>query len=191
MDKDHKGSSAFNKWKIHILQWCTDPLWRDPYSKEAQLFSWGGKGPNYNNASITGQPTCSYDTIREKWPSTSSFFFPQDNCWDLILMLFCVVLYFHAKILLYLNVFILLNVLFFWLYPRIAVIILMSQYLTSFCERDQRKERKTLNFSSSVDLFTFAIQKNECWKVLSQDLYSFLCFFYQYHKCCDVSVCFT
>lgn len=37
------------------------------------------------------------------------FFFPQ-NCWDLILMLFCVVLYFHAKILLYLNVFILLNV---------------------------------------------------------------------------------
>ena len=42
------------------------------------------------------------------------------------------------------------------LYPRIAVIILMSQYLTSFYERDQRKERKTLNrFSSNVDSFTF------------------------------------
>lgn len=30
----------------------------------------------------------------------------------------------------------------------------MSQYLTSFCERDQRKERKTLHiFSSNVDSF--------------------------------------
>lgn len=80
---------------------------------------------------------------------------------------FCVVLYFHAKILLYLNVFILLNVFnFFWLlYPRIAVIILMSQYLTSFCERDQRKERKTLNiFSSNVDSFTFAILKRKMLK---------------------------
>lgn len=49
-------------------------------------------------------------TSTGKLPSTSAFFFfSSQNCWDLILML-CVVLYFHAKILLYLNVFILLNV---------------------------------------------------------------------------------
>lgn len=66
----------------------------------------------------------------------------------------------------------------------------MSQYLTSFCERDQRKERKTLNFfSSNVDLCTFAIQKNRCWIMLSQDLYHFLCL-EQYHKCFSYSSLF-
>ena len=73
---------------------------------------------------------------------------------------FCVVLYFHAKILMYLNVFILLNVFFFffsfWLFPRIAVIILMSQYLTSFCERDLKKrEENTKHFLQ------------QCWLIYS------------------------
>lgn len=53
--------------------------------------------------------------VRENYLALQLFFFffsflPPLKCWDLILMLFCVVLYFHAKILLYLNVFILLNV---------------------------------------------------------------------------------
>lgn len=48
--------------------------------------------------------------VRENYLALQLIFSPQ-KCWDLILMLFfCVVLYFHAKILLYLNVFILLNV---------------------------------------------------------------------------------
>lgn len=50
-------------------------------------------------------------TSTGKVPSTSAFAPPLlKTVRDLILMLFCVVLYFHAKILLYLNVFILLNV---------------------------------------------------------------------------------
>lgn len=53
------------------------------------------------------------------------FFFPPSRLLRFDFNAFCVVLYFHAKILLYLNVFILLNVfqIFFLLYPRIAVII--------------------------------------------------------------------
>lgn len=75
------------------------------------------KGPEFNNASITGQPTCSYDMYGKNYLGLQLFFFfPRDNCWDLILMLFCVVLYFHAKILLYLNVFILLNVFKFFFF---------------------------------------------------------------------------
>lgn len=52
--------------------------------------------------------------VREKRPSTSAFFFSSSR--QLLRFdfnAFCVVLYFHAKILLYLNVFILLNVFIF------------------------------------------------------------------------------
>lgn len=75
MDKCRQGSSAFEKWKNEILQSCTDPSWTDAQSAEAQLFSRGGKGPKYNNASITGQPTCSYDTY-EKNDLALQLFFP-------------------------------------------------------------------------------------------------------------------
>lgn len=151
MDKFHRGFSAFGKWKNRILQSCTDPL--RSQSVEAQLLPWKGKGPKHN-ASITGQPTCSYDMYGEKWPSTSAFFFFfsffSRQLFRFDFNAFCVVLYFHAKILLYLNVFYFIKcvlIFFFWLlYPRIAVIILMSQYLTSFCERDQRKEENTKHF---------------------------------------------
>lgn len=55
--------------------------------------------------------------VREKWPSTSAFFFffPSRQLLRFDFNAFCVVLYFHAKILLYLNVFILLNVFIFFL----------------------------------------------------------------------------
>lgn len=76
--QEARGSSAIKKKKKknEILQSCTAPSWTDAQSEEARLFSWGGKDPKYNNASITGQPTCSYEYVREKWPSTSSFFSP-------------------------------------------------------------------------------------------------------------------
>lgn len=118
--KGHRGSSAFKK--NDIPQSCTDAQ-----SEEAQLFSRGGKGPKLNNASITGQQTCSYDMYGKNDLALQLFFFfpPSRQLLRFDFNAFCVVLYFHAEILLYLNVFILLNVLnFFWLlYPRIAVII--------------------------------------------------------------------
>lgn len=40
-----------------------------------------------------------------------------------------------------------------------------------------------------LTLCTFAIQKNRCWNMLSQDLYHFLCL-EQYHKCFSYSSLF-
>lgn len=82
--------------------------------KRRNFSSQGGKGPKYNNASITGQPTCSYDMYgKNDLALQLFFFFSPRQLLRFDFNAFCVVLYFHAKILLYLNVFILLNVLNF------------------------------------------------------------------------------
>lgn len=115
------------------------------------------KGPKYNNASITGQSTCSYDTYgKNDLALQLFFFFSSRQLLRFDFNAFCVVLYFHAKILLYLNVFILLNVfIFFWLlYPRIAVIIHVAVSNFFLWKRSEKREEKTLNiFSSNVDSF--------------------------------------
>lgn len=75
--------------------------------------------PQYNNASTTGQPTCSYETYRKNDLALQLFcfvFFSSRQLLRFDFNAFCVVLYFHAKILMYLNVFILLNVLGFILF---------------------------------------------------------------------------
>lgn len=118
MEKSHWGSSAF---KNEILQSCTDQSWTDTHWDEAQLFSWG-KGPKFNNASITGQPTCSYDMYGKNYLALQLFFFPSRQLLRFDFNAFCVVLYFHAKILLYLNVFILLNVLKFFGYYTLELL---------------------------------------------------------------------
>lgn len=126
------------------------------------------KAPKYNNASITGQPTCSYDMYGKNDLALQHFFFSSSRQllrFDFNAFFFLCSFVFSCKNLTVLEClyFIKCVLIFFFLllYPRIAVIILMSQYLTSFCERDQRQERKTLNtFSSNVDSFTLAIQKN-------------------------------
>lgn len=165
LDKIHRGLSAFGKRMNEILQ-CTDPTWRGS-QKRLQLVSWKGKSPQIQQCFHHRATDVLVWYVREKQPSTSAFFFLlQDNCWDLILMLFFLCSFvFSCKNLTVLECLYFIKcvlIFFFWLlYPRIAVIILMSQYLTSFCERDQRQERKTLNtFSSNVDSFTLAIQKN-------------------------------
>lgn len=71
------------------------------------------KGPKLNNASITGQQTCSYDMYGKNDLALQLFFFSSRQLLRFDFNAFCVVLYFHAEILLYLNVFILLNVLNF------------------------------------------------------------------------------
>lgn len=56
------------------------------------------KAPKYNNASITGQPTCSYNMYgKNDLALQHFFFFLQDNCWDLILMLFLCSFVFSCK----------------------------------------------------------------------------------------------
>lgn len=117
--KSHRGSSAFKK----TPQSCTGPSWTDTQVKKRHNCSHEeAEDSEFNNASITGQPTCSYDNVREKRPSTSAFFFffPPSRLLRFDFNAFCVVLYFHAKILLYLNVFILLNVfqIFFFIIPQ-------------------------------------------------------------------------
>lgn len=115
MDIRRRGSSAFEKWEK--MRFCSHVQTHrgQTLSQPRHNFSHvEAKAPNtkcFHHWATDVLVWC----VREKWPSTSAFFLPpfQDNCWDLILMLFCVVLYFHAKILLYLNVFILLNVLIF------------------------------------------------------------------------------
>lgn len=147
MEKSHWGSSAFKK--NEILQSCTDQSWTDTHSDEAQLFSWGGKGPKFNNASITGQPTCSYDMYGKNYLALQLFFFfSSRQLLRFDFNAFCVVLYFHAKILLYLNVFILLNVLkkFWLLYPRIAVIIHVAVSNFFLWKRSEKREENTKHF---------------------------------------------
>lgn len=105
------------------------------------------KGPEFNNASITGQPTCSFDMYGENDLALQLLFFPPQPSRQLLRFdfnAFCVVLYFHAKILLYLNVFILLNVFhFFWLlYPRIAVIIHVTVSNFFLWKRSEKKKEK-------------------------------------------------
>lgn len=116
-------------------------------SQKRHNFSHEEANASNSNASITGQPTCSYDMYGKNDLALQLFFFsplPQDNCWDFDFNAFCVVLYFHAKILLYLNVFILLNVFkFFWLlYPRIAVIIHVAVSNFFLWKRSEKRERK-------------------------------------------------
>lgn len=160
-------SSKWNRWdgqkssevlfkKNNIPQSCTDPSRTDAQSEEAQLFSWGGKCLQFKCFHHWATDVLVW-YVREKWPSTSAFFFsplPQDNCWDFDFNAFCVVLYFHAKILLYLNVFILLNVFkFFWLlYPRIAVIIHVAVSNFFLWKRSEKRERKknTKTFSPAT-----------------------------------------
>lgn len=89
--------------------------------------------------------------VREKLPSTSAFFFFFFSSRQLLRFdfnAFCVVLYFHAKILLYLNVFILLNVLkkFWLLYPRIAVIIHVAVSNFFLWKRSEKREENTKHF---------------------------------------------
>lgn len=70
--------------------------------EEARPFLWG-KGPKYNNASIIGQQMCSYDTYGKNDLALQPP--PPRQMLRFDFNAFCVVLYFHAKILLYLNVF--------------------------------------------------------------------------------------
>lgn len=82
-----------------------------------------GKGPEFNNASITGQTTCSYDTYEKNDLALQLFFFvcfPSKQLLRFDFNAFCVVLYFHAKILLYLNVFYFMKcVHFFGYFPEL------------------------------------------------------------------------
>lgn len=112
LDKIHRGLSAFGKRMNEILQ-CTDPTWRVS-QKRLQLVSWKGKSPQIQQCFHHWATDVLVWYVREKRPSTSAFFFFFSSSRQLLRFdfnaFFCVVLYFHAKILLYLNVFILLNV---------------------------------------------------------------------------------
>lgn len=80
----------FKKRKNETPQSCTDPSWTDAQSEEAQLFLTRRQRPQIQQCFHHWATDVLVWYVREKWPSTSAFFFffPQDNCWDLILMLF-------------------------------------------------------------------------------------------------------
>lgn len=109
--------------------------------------------------------------VREKLPSTSAFFSSRQLL-RFDFNAFCVVLYFHAKILLYLNVFILLNVLNFWLlYPRIAVIIHVAVSNFFLWKRSEKREENTKHFLQ------------QCWLIYvcnTEEIDAEMCF----HKPC-------
>lgn len=112
-ERSLRGLSAL---KNDILQSCTDLSRTNAHPEERKKIRNSfahrdAKGPEFNNASITGQPTCSYDMYEENDLALQLLFFsspspPSRQLLRFDFNAFCVVLYFHAKILLYLNVFI-------------------------------------------------------------------------------------
>lgn len=119
MDKCHRGSSAFAKRRYcsHVQTHRGNTL-----SRRRQSFS-------HEEAKVPPQPPsppwirCFHHwatdvthmkTYKKNDVSTSAFFPPSKRLSRFDFNAFCVVLYSHAKILLYLNVLILLNVLIFF-----------------------------------------------------------------------------
>lgn len=79
-DRSLRGLSAL---KNDILQSCTDLLRtsarleaREKTKRQDSFAHQEAKGPEFNNASITGQPTCSYDTYGENDLALQLLFFP-------------------------------------------------------------------------------------------------------------------
>lgn len=144
--KNHLGSSAFRRGRH-----CSDVQIRCGHvtiSEEAPLLTRRQKAPKYNNASITGRLTCSYNVYEKIDLALQLFFvcllFLWDNCWDLILMLLCSFVFSCKNLTVLECLYFIKCVNFLLLYPRIAVIILMSQLSNFFLwKRSEKREQNT------------------------------------------------
>lgn len=143
MEKSHWGSSAF---KNEILQSCTDQSWTDTHWDEAQLFSWG-KGPKFNNASITGQPTCSYDMYGKNYLALQLFFFPSRQLLRFDFNALCSFVFSCKNLTVLECLYFIKCVKKFWLlYPRIAVIIHVAVSNFFLWKRSEKREENTKHF---------------------------------------------
>jgi len=76
MDICHRGSSAFEKWKKRDSAVMYRPIVdRRSVSRGTTFLMWRQR-PQIQNASITGQPTCSYDTYEKNDLALQLFFSP-------------------------------------------------------------------------------------------------------------------